>query len=344
VATSVEPVSVVVPTHNRADLLPLTLASVLAGIDTGDELIVVDDGSTDDTASVVQAADAPWHGRIRYLPRPWGGAGRAFNAGIIAASHDLVAFADSDDLWMPYRLSLSRPLLGTDRGLACCFTNFGQLMQDGSIEPHWLVKWSRDPRDWSEIIGPGYRYADRWPLPAGLPAADAGFKVHVGPMYLNQLRRNYMNVNTMLVRRSVVGDDLRFGEDLPRLADWELFARVARHGDCAYLDVDTALQRSHDGPRLSGGGPFKFAQSRMAIIERTWARDQAFMRDNGVEVEALLEKLRHTVVRHLIRMNRRDEARSLLPRMHGTWMERAALLLPHAFLMEVLRRLGRDKE
>jgi len=336
-----EPVSVVTATYNRADLLPLTLASVLAAIDDDDEIIVVDDGSTDETADVILSDAAPWHGRVRYLRKPKIGAGRAFNAGISAASHDLVAFVDSDDLWLPYRLALQRPLMESDRALAFCFSNFGQLFEDGRVVPRWLQRWSGDARSWDSILAPGYSYSSRWPLPASLPPSDAPPRVHVGSMYAQQLRANYISVNTLLVRHSVVGDALHFGEDLPRIADWECYARIARMGECAYLDVDTALQRTHRGPRLTDGGPILLAQARATVIERTWARDETFMRVHGREVKSLVSGLRRTLIRHLIRQNHPDEARALLPAVRGAWLERLALSLPNALLQLLIDGLDR---
>lgn len=282
----------------------------------------------------------PWHGRVRYLALPWGGAGRAFNAGIAAAQHDLIAFADSDDLWLPYRLDLGRPVMGSEPTLAYCFSNFSELTANGQLIPHWLVRWSEDPRPWDEILAPGFPYAGRWPLPDTLPPADASFRVHVGSMYRQQLHRNYMCVNTLLVRRSRVGDALQFGVDLPRLADWECFARIARVGLGAYLDVDTAVQRSHAGARLSKGGSLLFAQSRLQIIERTWAQDEAFMKAHGDEARALLQITRRSLVRQLIRANRRAEARTMLDRLKGMPLERLELLVPHAVLVALFALLG----
>jgi len=72
--------------------------------------------------------------------------------------------------------------------------------------------------------------------------------VHIGSMYLRELHANYINVNTLLVRRSLAGNALIFGEKLPTYEDWECFACISRVGLCAYLDIDTALQRAHKGP------------------------------------------------------------------------------------------------
>jgi len=330
-----EPISIVIPTYNRAELLPRTLASVVAATADDDEIIVVDDGSTDDTAAVVGTANSPWHGRVRYLQLENGGAGRARNAGVAAARHDLIAFADSDDVWLPHRLALQRPLMESDRALAFCFSNFGQLLRDGSIVPHWLVRWTGDTRSWDDILAPGRLYSERWPLPATLPRADAAVRVHVGSMYAQELHANYISVITLLVRRSVVGDALRFAVDLPIYEDWECFALITRARDCAYLDVDTALNSSHDGPRLTQAAPFESAKARITLIERTWARDAEFMQVRGGEVETVLAGLRRTMLRHLIRLNQRDEARALLAQLDGTWLERLALMVPHAVLKAV---------
>ena len=332
-----EPISIVIPTYNRAELLPRTLASVVAAMADDDEIIVVDDGSTDDTAAVVGTATGPWHGRVRYLQVKNGGAGRARNTGVAAARYDLIAFADSDDVWLPHRLALPRQPMESDRALAFCFSNFGQLFPDGSIVPHWLVRWSGDTRSWDDILAPGRLYSERWPLPATLPQADAAVRVHVGSMYAQELHANYINVNTLLVRRSVVGDALHFAVDLPTYEDWECFALITRARDCAYLDVDTALQSSHDGPRLTQATPFESAKARITLIKRTWARDAEFMQARGGEVATVLADCRRRMLRHLIRLNRRDEARTLLPQLEGAWLERLALMVPHS----VLKAMGK---
>ncbi|MGB7543940.1 MAG: glycosyltransferase family 2 protein [Burkholderiales bacterium] len=330
-----EPVSVVIPTYNRAKLLPRTLASVVAATADVDEIIIVDDGSTDNTAAVVDTANAPWYGRVHYLPVKNGGAGRARNTGVAVARHDLIAFADSDDVWLPHRLALQRQPMESNRALAFFFSDFGQLFDDGRIVPHWIAHWSGDTRNWDAILAPGCRYAERWPLPATLPPADAVARVYVGSMYVQELHANYINVNTLLVRRSVVGDALHFAVDLPVHEDWECFARITRAGNCAYLDVDTALQCSHSGPRLTQTGNFESAKARITLIERTWVRDADFMQAHGHEVAAVLAGLRRTMLRQLIRLNQRDEARALLAQLDGAWLERLALRVPHAVLKAV---------
>lgn len=92
--------SVVIPTYNRADLLRRTLETVFAQQFKDFEVIVVDDGSTDHTESVVGG----WGERVRYLRAQNSGPGAARNLGINEARGEYVAFLDSDDLWFPWTL------------------------------------------------------------------------------------------------------------------------------------------------------------------------------------------------------------------------------------------------
>ena len=102
-------VSVVIPTYNRARLVCRAIDSALAATATGDEIIVVDDGSTDGT----EAALAAYRGRIRYVKADHRGAGVARNRGVSEARGPLIAFLDSDDEWMPDKLELQRTLMAT---------------------------------------------------------------------------------------------------------------------------------------------------------------------------------------------------------------------------------------
>ena len=92
------PVSIVLPTYNRAYVLWRAILSVQAqGVDDW-ELIVVDDGSTDCTERLVEEFGDP---RIRYMRTDRGGPSRARNIGVSESTHDLIAYIDSDNVWRP---------------------------------------------------------------------------------------------------------------------------------------------------------------------------------------------------------------------------------------------------
>ncbi|MCP5098671.1 MAG: glycosyltransferase [Chloroflexi bacterium] len=96
-------VSVITPTYNRAHLIREAIDSVLTQTFTDFELIIIDDGSTDNTEAVIKQITDP---RLKYLQRENGGASAARNTGLEAATGEWVAFLDSDDLYLPERLAL----------------------------------------------------------------------------------------------------------------------------------------------------------------------------------------------------------------------------------------------
>jgi glycosyltransferase involved in cell wall biosynthesis len=114
-------VSVVIPTYNRADKVSKTIESVLAQTFTNLEVIVVDDGSTDNTEQVLSSS---FGGRIRYYAQANQGASVARNRGIQEARGRWIAFLDSDDLWVPEKLERQLKALeqfGSEFG--ACYTD-----------------------------------------------------------------------------------------------------------------------------------------------------------------------------------------------------------------------------
>lgn len=93
-------VSAVIPTYNRGPLIGRAIESVLAQSRPPDEVVVVDDGSTDDTPERMR----PYLDRVRYVRQDNGGSSAARNRGVQEASHPWIAFLDSDDHWRPDHL------------------------------------------------------------------------------------------------------------------------------------------------------------------------------------------------------------------------------------------------
>jgi len=99
--------SIVIPTYNRAAYIEMAVRSALNQMISGDELIVVDGGSQDETVEILKTFDD----RILILHGAHGGAGRARNLGIEKARNELVVFLDSDDTGLPGKLQLQRVLM-----------------------------------------------------------------------------------------------------------------------------------------------------------------------------------------------------------------------------------------
>jgi glycosyltransferase involved in cell wall biosynthesis len=224
-------VSVVVPTHNRSGLLALTLRSVLWQRDVDLEVVVVDDGSTDDTAEVVAALGDPRLRRVHH-PTPKG-VSAARNRGIAEAGGQWVAFVDDDDLWAPDKLA--RQLQAArDTGRAWAYA--GAVKVD--IEQR-LLGGSTPPPPPEEVMA----RLPRWnPMPGGCSNAIAS--------------------STLL---QATGP---FDRQLVNLADWDLWIRLARAGGPPALVPGPLVGYRHHGGNRSLDTDLIVREARM--IERRY--------------------------------------------------------------------------
>jgi len=113
-------IAVIVPTYNRADLIRKTLDSILQQTYPASEIIVVDDGSKDETKAIV----ARYGHSVKYVHIANSGECTARNAGVAFSTAPWVAFCDSDDLWCPEKLKLQVEVCERAPGVEYCFTNF----------------------------------------------------------------------------------------------------------------------------------------------------------------------------------------------------------------------------
>ena len=308
-------VTVVIPTYNRAALLPRAVTSALAQIEDGDEIIVVDDGSTDETARVAHGLGA----RVRYLPVAHGGAGAARNAGLDSARNPLVAFLDSDDEWLPGKLARQRAIMRRWPEVRLCFSDFQVRTRDGVLRRHYLSRWHHASRRWSYALGPAQ--------------VLAGAQLHIGELYPLLMSRLYVATFTAMVRADGARPLPRFPVDLPTYEDWEFFGRVAALGPSAYLDAETAVQHGHHLPRLTDAGVRTQAEARIRVLQRVWGGNAAFLARHGEDYQRLLaeqrDRQRLADAREALKSGDTTTARVLMRDTHGgARLQRWAAWLP----------------
>ncbi len=209
-------VSVVIPAYNRAETIGDAVSSVLNQTLEDLELIVVDDGSRDDTAARVRALDDP---RVRVIVHAANqGANQARNTGVAEARGAYVAFNDSDDEWLPRKLELQIDALRARaaEGFAACYCG---MVTYGMTEDR-------------RFAGRAARY---WP--------DRRIGTVEGDIYAALLRTSLVSTQTLLVRTEVLRDVGGFKPDLRSSQDWELALRLARVTKFAFVERPLVLAR-----------------------------------------------------------------------------------------------------
>lgn len=197
-------VSIVIPTRNRAELLPATLASAFAAT-TDPEVIVVDDASTDDTEAVCRAASEVTYIRMRSRR----GTSAARNEAIARSRSEFIAFLDDDDLRLPG--SIDRQIAILERAADSALISGRAFLGD-----------------------PAHSLATGWVVPS---------QGHEGDVFSYLLESNYIATSTVVARRSALLEAGLFDPELDVLEDYDLWIRLAEMFRFEFLNEPVAVYR-----------------------------------------------------------------------------------------------------
>lgn len=231
-------VSVVIPAYNRASSIRVAIESVLTQSWRDFELLVVDDGSTDDTLAEAAKVTDP---RVRLIenPRNMGAAG-ARNTGVAEARGTWIAFQDSDDEWLPAKLEKQMARLlapGADYLGAYC----------GLLTLGWLDDRPDDRLRLRYVPDPSIRKVD-------------------GDILVSLLESNLISTQTLVVRRDVILELDRFDEATTPIEDWDFVLRLARRGPIAFVDEPLVHQRFSANSITRNTA--RQLQSRIRLVEK----------------------------------------------------------------------------
>jgi GalNAc5-diNAcBac-PP-undecaprenol beta-1,3-glucosyltransferase len=202
--------SIVIPTYNRASLIGYTLDSILVQQETGFEVLIVDDGSKDDTAKVVQPylSDA----RIQYLPKQNEERGAARNYGLARARGEYVLFLDSDDRLHPNHLHTLRVAIATQASPPDFIATKYDFDRNGERRPSDL---------------------------AALPAGPLGFETFI--------RGNALACNICVRRNNPKLYQFEVDRRYAAVEDWMFLLQNTQHGAVVHLiDEVTLTMNDHD--------------------------------------------------------------------------------------------------
>jgi glycosyltransferase involved in cell wall biosynthesis len=303
-------VSVIVPVYNRADVLGETLDSVLAQTYPNIELIVVDDGSKDDTPAVM----ARYAGRLIAIHQQNQGLAAARNIGFARSRGKYVAWLDHDDVWMPEKISLQVAFMEQHPDVAITATDFSAFDESGYFErSHIASYYSAVAKGGLGRIFERTTRLDTRAIPELAAASElpASMPVHLGRIHDKLIWGNCMHPPTVMMTRAAHEQagvcDGRFGNDV----DYEFIMRVSKHGSAALIDHPLIRYRYSEGQLSGDRNLAKIALSLITTLEALSERepglreDPRFRRRLAVAhqdaANALADSKRGPALRHLVR-------------------------------------------
>ncbi|EEB73891.1 glycosyltransferase family 2 protein [Thermococcus sp. AM4] len=194
-------ISIILPTYNRGYIIGRTIRSVLDQTFKDFELIIIDDGSTDNTKNIVEIYKEK-DNRIRYIRHKRNlGANAARNTGIKKSRGEYIAFIDSDTIWKPQKLEIQIKIADNTK------ENF--------------VIYSRTIRKYTKktVIVP----------------EDVNQGKKEGQLLDKILVLNFIDMSSILVKKNMIKNSGLFDEKLPRLQDWDILIRLAEKYNFVYI-------------------------------------------------------------------------------------------------------------
>lgn len=186
-------ISIIVPTYNTFKYLPFSIASALASEYDNYEIIVVDDGSTDNTQELV--ASYLNEKRIKYIYQDNKGLASARNTGIQNAKGEFLVFLDADDLLQPKKLDVQSHFLYQHPEIDIVYSNSQWFIEDNPNDTHPVT-----------------------------------FPIYEGNVIDKLVYGNFIHVNSVMARKAKVLEVGCFDEKLKELEDWDLWLRMTLAG------------------------------------------------------------------------------------------------------------------
>ena len=209
--TTTVPVSIIIPTYDRAWCLPQAVASVLEQTYRDFEVIIVDDGSGDDTAQIAAA----WGATVRLLQQTNQGVSAARNRGIRASRGRLLAFLDSDDWWQPEKLARQVAFFDAHPDAMICQTDEIWIRRGVRVNPK---QRHRKPSGW---------------------------------IFEASLALCLVSPSAVMMRRELFDAVGLFDEELPACEDYDLWLRVSARYPVHLIEEPLVVKRGGHSDQLS---------------------------------------------------------------------------------------------
>ncbi|MCB2173664.1 glycosyltransferase [bacterium] len=237
-------VSVVIPTYNCALFLERAIRSAIGQSYQHREIIVVDDGSTDDTAAVATR----FAEQIIYIRQENRGVAAARNVAVVRARGKYLAFLDADDCWHPHKLAVQVGVLDRFKGVDLVFSDFTIIDENDTVlgrcqvETHYTV-FTRNGFSLRSIFTKHRKLAGDF----NRGATRRETEIFLGMVFPALFLGNFVNTSTVVMRRGAFFQAGGFDERRRTQEDYELWLKVAASAAVGYVDDELVDTRKRAG-------------------------------------------------------------------------------------------------
>lgn len=219
-------IAVIIPAYNAQLYICEALDSVAIQSRRPEQIIIVDDGSSDDTAERIREWGRQYSGELHLLQQSNQGVSAARNTGIRYATTDLVALLDADDLFLPHHLGQLERAFKNHPDILLCFGDALYFDSKDVVKPSSLVGTRLETVQYSK--------------------QKDGLRLMQGSVYISLLRGNYISPSASLASKKALERIGLFDETIRSAEDRDLWLRLSRTGAFAYYPLVVARKRVHE--------------------------------------------------------------------------------------------------
>lgn len=310
-------VSVIIPSFNRGYTITSAIDSVLAQTYRPLEIIVIDDGSTDDTRAVV----AQYGDSVRYIHQSNTGCPGARNTGLGVARGEFIALLDSDDRWFPWKLELQIAFLRRHPDVGMVWTDMTAIDDNGNhVADNYLRSYYN-----------AYRYVQIEDIMAcagtvgelgiDIPGELAARPMWVGDIFSQLIRGTLVHTPTTAMRRECARATGGYDESLrPTGEDFDFHLRTAVQGPVGFLDIPAIYYRiGNDDQLTSPSYALAMSQIYLKTVQYWLAREGERITLSPLDIHRILGYAHEwTGAQELLAGNRNEARRHLRQSLRHT--------------------------
>ena len=231
-------VSVIIPTYNCASYVVTAIKSVLFQSYEKSEIIIIDDGSTDETREVIR----PYMKDIVYIYQENRGLPAARNRGLQEATGEFIAFLDADDLWLKDKLAIQLQVFESSPSVGIVFSDFSVFAEDGFREDHYFKKCFPIFKENNITLSDIFKNKRK----IRCENTQNEVQIYYGNIANHLFFGNFILPSSVVMRKSIINNLGGFDENYKIAEETDFFLRVCTLYDAAYVDrtlVDYLVKR-----------------------------------------------------------------------------------------------------